>query len=98
MESSNLTALITPVSKTMAAMADGPAGALSSAVIRASDVAQAHGSWTWLGLLARVVLWILQIVSAILYYTLKLATFSVPSFLFSLLSSRLTISMHATTA
>ena len=92
-----MTALATPFSKTLAAMADGPAGALSSAVIRASDVAQAHGSWTWLGLLARVVLWILQVVSAILYFTLKLATFSVPSLLFTLFSTSLTVTMNATT-
>ena len=97
MEPPNGTALLTAVSKTMAAVVEGPAGALSSAVIRASDVAQAHGSSSWLGLLARVVLWILQVVSALLYFTLKLATFSVPSLLFTLFSTSLTVTMNATT-
>ncbi|KAK3391068.1 hypothetical protein B0H63DRAFT_429903 [Podospora didyma] len=78
-------------------MADGPAGALSSAVSRASDVAEAHGSSSWLGLFARLVLWILHIISAILYFVIKLATFSFPSFLFTLFSTSLTVTMNATT-
>jgi len=91
------TIMATSVSKTVAAMGDGPAGALSSAVIRASDVAEAHSSSSWLGLFARIVLWILQAVSMILYFALKLATFSVPSLLFTLFSTSLTVTMNATT-
>jgi len=97
MDLSNSTLVTAAASKTAAVIADGPAGALSSAVIRASDVAEAHGSGSWLGLFARVVLWILQVVSTIIYYTLKLATFSVPSLLFTLFSTSLTVTMNATT-
>jgi len=97
MDPSTSTVLAAVVSKTAAAIADGPAGALSSAVIRASDVAEAHGSSSWLGLFARIVLWILQAVSTLLYYALKLATFSVPSLLFTLFSTSLTVTMNATT-
>lgn len=97
MEPSNTTIIATAISRTAAAMADGATGALESAVIRASDVAQAHSSSSWLGFLARVVLWVLQAVSYLLYLALKLATFSVPSLLFTLFSTSLTVTMNATT-
>ena len=89
--------LVTAASITVAAMATGPTGALSHAVNRASDVAEAHGSSSWLGLFARIVLWVLHLVSTILYFALKLATFSVPSLLFTLFSTSLTVTMNATT-
>ncbi len=71
--------------------------ALLSAVAAASDVAEAHGSSSWLGLFARVVLWILQFVSMVLYYAIKLATISVPTLLYTLFSTSLTVTMNATT-
>jgi lysophospholipid hydrolase len=71
--------------------------ALSSAVAVASDVANAHGSSSWLGFFARIVLWILQLISTVLYYTLKLATISVPTLLYTLFSTSLTVTMNATT-
>jgi lysophospholipid hydrolase len=70
---------------------------LSSAVAAASDVANAHGSSSWLGFFARVVLWILQFVSMVLYYAIKLATISVPTLLYTLFSTSLTVTMNATT-
>ncbi|KAL2200465.1 hypothetical protein P885DRAFT_28480 [Corynascus similis CBS 632.67] len=70
---------------------------LSSAVAAASDVANAHGSSSWLGLFARIVLWILQFVSTMLYYAIKLATISVPTLLYTLFSTSLTVTMNATT-
>ncbi|KAH6631732.1 lysophospholipase NTE1 [Chaetomium tenue] len=70
---------------------------LSSAVAAASDVANAHGSSSWLGLFARVVLWLLQFVSMVLYYAIKLATISVPTLLYTLFSTSLTVTMNATT-
>ena len=76
---------------------DRPPNALLSAVAAASDVAQAHGSSSWLGLFARVVLWILQFVSMVLYYAIKLATISVPTLLYTLFSTSLTVTMNATT-
>jgi lysophospholipid hydrolase len=70
---------------------------LSSAVAAASDVANAHGSSSWLGLFARLVLWVLQFVSMVLYYAIKLATISVPTLLYTLFSTSLTVTMNATT-
>ncbi|KAK0718295.1 hypothetical protein B0T26DRAFT_752232 [Lasiosphaeria miniovina] len=89
--------MVSAISKSAAALGDGPAAALSSAVTRASDVAEAHGSSSWLGLFARLVIWVLHLVSIILYYSVKLATISVPSFLFTLFSTSLTFTMNATT-
>ncbi|KAK3687666.1 hypothetical protein B0T22DRAFT_375297 [Podospora appendiculata] len=74
-----------------------PSAALSSAVTRASDVAAAHGSSSWLGLFARLILWLLHMVSTILYFTIKLATINIPTFLFTVFSTRLTVTMNATT-
>ncbi|KAL2259253.1 hypothetical protein VTK26DRAFT_7129 [Humicola hyalothermophila] len=76
---------------------DRHANALSSAVAAASDVANAHGSSSWLGFIARIVLWILQLISTILYYAIKLATISVPTLLYTLFSTSLTVTMNATT-
>ena len=70
---------------------------LSSAVMTASDVAASHGSLSWIGLFARLVLWFLHLVSVILYFVLKLATFSLPTLLFTLFSTTLTVTMNATT-
>ncbi|KAK0637237.1 hypothetical protein B0T17DRAFT_504602 [Bombardia bombarda] len=98
MDPANTTAALgTALAKSMATVADGPAGALSSVVAKAGDVAEAHGSYTWLGLFARLILWILQMVSVILYYTIKVATLSVPTILFNLFSTSLTVTMNATT-
>lgn len=80
-----------------AASGDRHSNALSSAVAAASDVANAHGSSSWLGLIARLVLWILQLISTVIYYALKLATISVPTLLYTLFSTSLTVTMNATT-
>lgn len=82
---------------TVVGAADGPTTALSSAMTRASDVVVAHGSSSWIGLIARVILWILQLLSTIIYFALKLTTISIPTLLFSLFSASLTVTMNATT-
>ncbi|KAK4126267.1 patatin-domain-containing protein [Parathielavia appendiculata] len=80
-----------------AAVGDRRPNPLSSAVAAASDVANAHGSSSWLGFFARVVLWILQFVSMVLYYVIKLATISIPTMLYTLFSTSLTVTLNATT-
>lgn len=82
---------------TAAASTGDHGNALSSAVAVASDVANAHGSSSWLGLVARLVLWVLHLISTVIYYTLKLATISVPTLLYTLFSTSLTVTMNATT-
>lgn len=81
----------------VATTGDRHANALSSAVAAASDVANTHGSSSWLGLIARLVLWVLQLISTVLYYALKLATISVPTLLYTLWSTSWTVTMRATT-
>ncbi|KAI1150233.1 patatin-like phospholipase [Nemania diffusa] len=91
--------------------ASGPSG-LSSAVssimasstattevvlARTQQVAQAEGPSSWLGLMARLLLFILHILSTILYWSLKLTTISVPTLLFTFFSTSLTVTMNATT-
>lgn len=76
---------------------DSPTTALSSAMTRASDVVVAHGSWSWIGLIAKLILWILQLLSTVIYFSLKLTTISIPTLLFGLFSASLTVTMNATT-
>ncbi|PSR76545.1 lysophospholipase NTE1 [Coniella lustricola] len=82
---------------TAAGPADGATTALSSVITRASDVVVAHGSLSWIGIIARLILWILQLLSTIIYYALKLTTISIPTLLFNLFSASLTVTMNATT-
>ncbi len=100
MESANLSSSMgTAMSESISAASSilGGPKALASAVTRASDVVEAHGSSSWLGLFARCILWILQLTSLVLYFTIKLATISIPSLLFTLFSTSLTFTMNATT-
>ncbi|KAI0021045.1 hypothetical protein F4780DRAFT_310203 [Xylariomycetidae sp. FL0641] len=71
--------------------------AVASAMMRVEDLTQAQGSWSWLGLLARVILLALQLLSTVLYWCLKLTTISVPTLLFNFLSTSWTVTMNATT-
>jgi lysophospholipid hydrolase len=70
-------------------------GPLSSAVAAASDVVAANSSSSWLGFFGRVVLWILQFVSLVLYYAIKTVTIWIPSIIYTLFSSHLTVTMSA---
>lgn len=98
MDAINTTATAASVALTTAASAaDGPTTALSSVMTRASDVVVAHGSSSWIGLIARLILWVLQLLSTIIYFALKLTTISIPTLLFSLFSASLTVTMNATT-
>jgi lysophospholipid hydrolase len=100
MESLNTTTTTAAVSaalSTVVGAADGPNPALSSVITRANDVVVAHGSFSWIGLIARLILWTLQLLSTIIYLALKLTTISIPTLLFTLLSSSLTVTMNATT-
>ncbi|GAW16076.1 hypothetical protein ANO14919_054990 [Xylariales sp. No.14919] len=64
---------------------------------RTQHVAQTEGSSSWLGLTARLLLFVLHILSTILYWSLKLTTISVPTLLFTFFSTSLTVTMNATT-
>ncbi|KKY33130.1 putative lysophospholipase nte1 [Diaporthe ampelina] len=87
----------TPAAGAGAASVSGPNPALSSVMTRANDVVVTHGSFSWIGLIARLILWILQLLSTIIYFALKLTTISIPTLLFNLFSTSLTFTMNATT-
>lgn len=80
-----------------AASINGPNPALSSVMTRANDVVVTHGSFSWIGLIARLILWTLQLLSTVIYFALKLTTISIPTLLFNLFSTSLTFTMNATT-
>ncbi|KAI0154964.1 hypothetical protein GGR57DRAFT_491883 [Xylariaceae sp. FL1272] len=64
---------------------------------RAEEVVRSQGSSSWLGLLARFILFILHIASTIIYWSLKVTTISFPTLLFTFFSTSLTVTMNATT-
>lgn len=51
----------------------------------------------WLGLFGKLIYFSLNLISTILYWVLRIATISIPSFLFTLFSTSWTITMNATT-
>lgn len=97
MDSSAATMLGSALPVTTSTMGADPTAALGSAVTRASELIEAHGSSSWLGFFARVIFWVLQTVSILLYYALKMTTISVPTLLFTVFSTSLTVTMNATT-
>ncbi|KAI1381737.1 lysophospholipase NTE1 [Hypoxylon crocopeplum] len=97
MEPSNVASVETALAQAVSTIANSSSAAVASAVTRVDDVAQVQGSSSWLGLIARFVLYILHILSTILYWSLKLTTISVPTLLFTLFSTSWTVTMNATT-
>ncbi|KAI1274389.1 patatin-like phospholipase [Xylaria sp. FL0933] len=69
----------------------------AAAFARTQDVAQTEGASSWLSLIARLLLFIIHILSTILYWGLKLTTISVPTLLFTFFSTSLTVTVNATT-
>ncbi|KAI1779771.1 lysophospholipase NTE1 [Hypoxylon cercidicola] len=98
MEPSNAGMVEAALSQTMSAVANASSAAVAVASAVASvDVAQVQASSSWLGLFGRLILYILHILSTILYWSLKLTTISVPTLLFTLFSTSWTVTMNATT-
>lgn len=97
MDQSTTTKVEMAISQAVSAIANSSSAAVASAVTRVDDVARSQGSSSWLGLIARLVLFILHILSSILYWSLKLTTISVPTLLFTLFSTTWTVTMNATT-
>ncbi|KAH9909060.1 hypothetical protein F4778DRAFT_715103 [Xylariomycetidae sp. FL2044] len=87
----------TTISQAVSSIMNSSATAVASAMTRAEDVARVQGSSSWLGLIARFILFILHILSTILYWSLKLTTISFPTLLFTFFSTSLTVTMNATT-
>ncbi|RYP27271.1 hypothetical protein DL768_011257 [Monosporascus sp. mg162] len=73
------------------------AAALATAAIQQAIVADGQSSSSWLWIIGRFTWFLLHLVSIILYWSLKLTTISVPTLLFTLFSTSLTVTMNATT-
>lgn len=73
---------------------EGSTAALESA--SASAVAQ-QGSSSWIGMFANLILSTISLLYSVLYSIIKLTTFSIPSLLYTLFSTSLTVTMNATT-
>ncbi|KAI0890440.1 lysophospholipase NTE1 [Annulohypoxylon maeteangense] len=97
MDHSTTTKVEMAISQAVSTIANSSSVAVAAAVTRVDDVARSQGSSSWLGLIARLVLFILHILSSILYWSLKLTTISVPTLLFTLFSTTWTVTMNATT-
>ncbi|KAI1425421.1 patatin-like phospholipase [Xylaria sp. FL1777] len=69
----------------------------AAVLARTQHVSQTEGTSSWLGFMAKLLLFILHILSTILYWSLKLTTISVPTLLFTFFSTSLTVTMNATT-
>ncbi|KAK7745736.1 phosphatidylcholine and lysophosphatidylcholine phospholipase [Diatrype stigma] len=79
------------------ATVESSVAALATMATQTGSVADAQGSSSWLGFIGRFILFLLHVVSMILYWSLKLTTISVPTLLFTLFSTSLTVTMNATT-
>ena len=86
----------TTLSQSLSAALEEPTLVPLSAT-NSTNVVVASASSSWVGLLARLTLGILSLVSTILYWVLKLTTFSLPTLLFTLFSTSLTVTMNTTT-
>ncbi|KAI1848202.1 hypothetical protein JX266_005915 [Neoarthrinium moseri] len=84
-------------SETLSSTMEAALVAANTAAVEVDKVVAARGSSTWLGWFGRVILFVIQLLSSILYWSLKLTTISVPTLLFQLFSTNLTVTMNATT-
>lgn len=68
-----------------------------SAVIHARDAMAAEQSSGWLGAFGRLILALLNFISTVLYWVIRIVTINIPSILFTLFSTSWTVTMNATT-
>ena len=57
----------------------------------------AQASTGWLGLFGRIILVLINLTTTILYWTLRITTINVPTFLYTLFSTSWTVTMNTTT-
>ncbi|KUJ14409.1 patatin-domain-containing protein [Mollisia scopiformis] len=67
------------------------------ALANATAIEQAHVQRSWLGLFAKMILFLIKLVPGILYWLITFTTITLPTFLFTLFSTSLTVTMNATT-
>ncbi|EJT74530.1 lysophospholipase NTE1 [Gaeumannomyces tritici R3-111a-1] len=72
-------------------------GNATELVSASAMAAEQQTSGSWLGVFGSITLAVFQLLSSILYWALRVTTFSVPSLLFTIFSTSLTVTMNATT-
>ncbi|KAI1486893.1 hypothetical protein F5X96DRAFT_190773 [Biscogniauxia mediterranea] len=97
MDALGTTSAAAAITQAVSTAANSSAAGITSALTRAEDIAHGQGSSSWLGLFAKLILFILHILSTLIYWSLKLTTISVPTLLFTLFSTSWTVTMNATT-
>ncbi|KAM0279825.1 hypothetical protein ACHAQH_004376 [Verticillium albo-atrum] len=94
---SEMSGLATTAPSSLTGVIKASAAPLPSALTRAHEVVATHGSSSWLGFFAWLIIAILQLVSSVLYWAIRLATITIPTLLFQLFSTSWTVTMNATT-
>lgn len=83
-------------SETLSSTMEAALVAASTAASQVNTVAAAKSS-SWLGWFGRMILFILQLLSTIVYWSLKLTTFSLSTLVYQLFSTKMTVTMSFTT-
>ncbi|TVY17215.1 Lysophospholipase NTE1 [Lachnellula arida] len=78
-------------------MSSASSAPLASATAVAVLAEQANSERSWLGSLGRMIFYLITIIPGILYWVITFTTITIPTLLFTLFSTSLTVTMNATT-
>lgn len=98
---SNAVQALDSVTRSLTQAMESPTGpssaALSTAARTAASTVAARDVSGWVGLFAWLLLAIINLVSTLLYWVIRIATINVPRILYTLFSTSWTVTMNATT-
>jgi hypothetical protein len=94
---SNIVQAVGTASGQLSSTMEAPSSSISAAMSSATDALTADGSYGWLGLFGRTILAVLNLVTTVLYWAIRLTTITLPTILFTLFSTSWTVTMNATT-
>src|SRR4051794_22169696 len=97
MDMSSATTLGASLSQALSSATMDRPNTISSALPSGSEVLTTHGASSWLGSVGNLVLFSIHAVTTAVYWVVRLVTISIPSPLFTLFSTSLTVTMNATT-
>jgi lysophospholipid hydrolase len=95
--SSGMSNAASSVSQSFTSAMQSSTSSAASAMSSARDAVAAQEHSGWLGAFGRLILFLLNIISVVLYWVLRITTFNIPSILFALFSTSWTVTMNATT-
>jgi lysophospholipid hydrolase len=81
----------------MTTISESATAAVMSATAGLNAAMEGQAPSSWLGSLVRLIFWLLQMMTSLLYVVIKLVTITLPTVLFTLFSTSLTFTMNATT-